>query len=831
MRRYRIFAAFFAFVMGEGFCFYSWEHCLPFLLIYLFVLGLWAYYLYRELKHEDCFSSQMSGFFLSCTFFMLISCVVGFFAVEHALSPMQEAEKVMNKRISYKAYIDPASVVMKKRGLSGVLLPEEYNFKLRFYLPFRKEISKQGKIELLRQLLTHKVAVKGMVKPLVFTANPGCFDGEMYSTLEGIYGRMFISLKNGDYLLLSDKLYSPVRRLSAFSRVLKEKIKDLPLCRNGDMISALLLGGGSCIKEEKKEIMQNCGLAHVLSVSGTHVAVLTGFLLFLFKENSPRKSFFCISLFLVIYSILCGMRAPVCRAVMMLIICMYGKLLYKRRDRTGKEFFNYGGNRVSDAEHTFAGGKIDRLGLLLLTAWLLLLYRPLWLFSLGFRLSFLSVGGLFFLLEKVAMRLEYFLSNEKAAFAAVTLTAQLVTFPLIINAFHRFSLISVICNILLLPLVESAMLAAFCILPFLLAVPQAGELLMLLPDYLLTACLKAGKLLASFPGAVIDMAHWNLFLCCCYYILLLCFLDAGFFRYFSQRLRKIVLASAAGGFLLVCLLPYAYSTPFTVRFMDVGQGDAVLVSSPEGHHIMVDTGGVHGGLDTGKNILLPYLRYLGIKKLDALYISHGDYDHIGGAAGLVSGMPVEKIYLGRGAFTENEKKFLRSLDKGGKAYRVKQGETHIFGDLKVGILAAEDGDNANDNSISMLIVCNGETFLTAGDASVAVEESFCKNIPFADVKLLKAGHHGSDTSTSEYLLEAVSPEAVVISCGRYNSYGHPVSAVLQRLEKHGCKIMRTDRDGAVRVIMSDGRMKMQSYRKERPKTAYSSFYIYPREGK
>ena len=244
-----------------------------------------------------------------------------------------------------------------------------------------------------------------------------------------------------------------------------------------------------------------------------------------------------------------------------------------------------------------------------------------------------------------------------------------------------------------------------------------------------------------------------------------------FIREIGDRRVAYLLPLSYVGLFVVSLIPVIPCISQEVTFINVGQGDCILIRD---HltSVMIDTGGVVG-MDIARESLLPYLRKKRIYKIDCLIASHHDYDHIGGVDSLRTNFRV-----------------LRYVDS--------------FEDfpLSVGRLTFLNHNQnktgeENDRSLFLSLAFMGESFLFTGDAPSAIEKQVIKDDPSLRCGILKVGHHGSKSSTCEEFLDAVKPHTAVISCAAKNKYGHPDKIVLKRLTTRGIKVRRTDEEGSI----------------------------------
>lgn len=246
-----------------------------------------------------------------------------------------------------------------------------------------------------------------------------------------------------------------------------------------------------------------------------------------------------------------------------------------------------------------------------------------------------------------------------------------------------------------------------------------------------------------------------------------------------------------------------------VRFIDVCQGDSILISS-NGYNALVDFGNQS---DFGSE-LLDSLEGYGVKELDCIVVSHYDSDHVGGAAKVVEAIKVHYALLpeqnDRGDETFDD--FQYALENNGTEVSIaKIGAVINIGDFEITVLAYNrDAENSNDRSVVLMAELDGRKFLLTGDAGAEIEKQLIADKINVDCDVFKAAHHGSRNSNCEEFVKAASPQYAVISAGASNQYGHPHEEVLEILEESGAKIYRTDRSGDITFYVENGNISVET---------------------
>ncbi|MDO4170744.1 MAG: DNA internalization-related competence protein ComEC/Rec2 [Lachnospiraceae bacterium] len=603
-----------------------------------------------------------------------------------------------------------------------------------------------------------KIVVTAKIQAYESPRNPGQFDLRQYYRCRGIYYHGFF-----DSVTMVDRKPNWWKsQLYFFKKLCVDKLRKYLSEQDAGILCAAMLGEKSYLDSDIKELYQKNGIAHILAISGLHLSMIGGAVYKFLKRIG--LSFFTSGMisFLVIipYCIMIGNAVAALRAMIMLILLI------------GADIKGRGYDFLSSAS---------------LAGILILGESPYYLFDAGFLLSF---GAIF----AIGCVNPCFYNWKKGKQLWLGLSIWFVLLPIQLWFFYEISPSSIFLNFLVIP-----------VMPFLLFFGFVGLCTPFVACF--SVChmiLKFYESLLVFPSFIFGKPQWYLIALyllmlsiCCYYI--------------RQKKRVHVLFCTM--IAMACLFLFQ-THGFQITFLDVGQGDCILISSPTGHHYMID-GGSSSVSEVGKYRIIPFLKSQGIKSLDYVIITHFDEDHYSGVEEMLGSYPIRNLMIFQNVEKTEQgyQRILALAKKSGvticecsRGTKLKDGAISLECQFPQKDYQAEK----NQQSLVFLLRYKEVRCLFTGDLELEGEADFLKmNVSKAEV--LKVGHHGSKNATSEELLKKVEPDFAVISCGKNNRYGHPNAETLQRLQDAGCQITSTVDVGAIWIKENHHQLYLETF--------------------
>lgn len=664
-----------------------------------------------------------------------------------------------------------------------------------------------------------KIMVEGRIKVFLPPTNPGEFNSLLYySTLKISY-----RLTGAEVTGASGKK-NYLKEYLCRTRFYLEKSLDRTLSDDDSaMLKAVLLGDRAFMDEELKELYKQCGIIHILSVSGLHISILgMGIYELLRKIRVKSTVAGVLSIgFIYLYGTMCGMGTSPFRATVMFVLRMLAPMVRRT---------------------------YDILTALALSGLLLIVGQPLYLYNSGFLFSFGAVIGIVFLrpaLSPVFMekrwRMHLLTDDNKKLWQTVwvflkesmisSLAIFIVSLPVYSSSYYTYPVYGFILNLLIIPLMAPFMILGLICLVLSAAFPQIAIIPGMGVHFILGCIRLVCEGMREVPGKTWYIGHTDHVRIAVYLVIILAFpvvsekLRLWFTKgkkraprgrgFICEALRYSVLTAAAFMLLL------KFKAPVTITALDIGQGDAIVLEI-ENKTVLIDAGST-SQKQIGKYKLIPFLQYEGISCIDIAVMTHEDADHISGLLELIEDMEKGGIAINNLVLPEipKELKGENYLNLEAKAGRLHIPITYISRGKSFEVPGTEafftclnpdphvNYEGANAYSTVLHLRYGDFSALFTGDVEGEGQENLKAVIAeageeYSNLTLLKVAHHGSEYTTDQEFLSYVRPKIAVISCGRDNSYGHPHRALLERLEGSGASIYRTDLGGAVQIT-TDGR--------------------------
>ncbi len=653
----------------------------------------------------------------------------------------------------------------------------------------------------------------GSLRPVTNFKNPGAFDFEKHMALKDVYVTGWVS---DPHLLTVIGRSGP--SLSGFIEDARLHIQNFldnhatPLAAS--LYKALLIGERGSIPGPVQEAFTRAGVTHILAISGLHMGMVAWFtyalgmwLIKRFPYLLLRFSAFKIAALFSIpivlfYGAMAGMSHPSTRAMIMVSVFLAAVLLSRQWD-----IYNN----------------------LAIAMWAILLFSPAALYAPSFQLSFIAVFSIVFFyprwqdwigrkrenpLARLRPRPSPFVDKLWGLFL-ISAIATLGTAPIVAYHFHRLSIVGLLSNVIVVPLVGMLVLPLGLISVALSPISlKLADIFLQAGSLILTAMVKVIDFFAAWPFSSLWVAPPYLFEVLLFYAGVLLITMASrrkAFRWCGLTCLSIILVVK-----MVGAYQQNHSDMLKATFLDVGQGNAALVQFPGGKNMIIDGGGtLSGQFDLGERVIAPFLRAKRVRTIDYLVLTHPHPDHIGGLIFLLDSFKVKEVWTnGDRVETEAFIRWQQAISHKGIPHRkFKMDSRYTFNINGVmvdvygpsGDMAATGGQDVllNRRSLVLRISYGRRHLLFPGDIDAFREGELLQRGYVVKSDVLLAPHHGSNTSNTVDFIQAVAPDAVVFSVGQFNRFSFPHPAVVGRYMKTGRSIYRTDRDGAI-TCLTDG---------------------------
>jgi competence protein ComEC len=551
--------------------------------------------------------------------------------------------------------------------------------------------------------------------------------------------------------------------------------------QTASLIKAITLGS---IDEELSKLRYQFrmgGIFHIVSVSGIHFSILAVSLIFIFKSlgMSLKKRYLLTTFMLIFFCVMVGAHPSVLRATLMACLYFSARLLSRKGD-----FIN----------------------IISFAAFIILLLNPMDLFSPGFQFTFIVSFFIYFSLIQFDKGKNKGILRKTHQAMLISAAAFLAALPLNAYHFNQVSFISLLNNILLVPLMFVAMNAAFIFFVLIIfAIPLTG----LIQPVLSVTCkciIKLTSLSSDIPFLSYRIPTPDIIFVFAYFS----FLIILFIKVKNGSKYKMPGIIFSILLVIIALHPFPREKPNVaeVHMLDVGQGLSIFIETANGRVILIDGGGTFNYSDfIGERVVSRFLWNKGIGSIDIIILSHSHFDHIGGLWPVARNFKIKEFWE-NGLNPQQDigyQLLIQNLDSGCRRILVREGFKRKIDNVEFRCLSPEKkvktpAKTRNEDSIVMQIQIPTFTFLETGDIESGIEEELVRKYgEDLHSDILQAGHHGSSKGTTLDFLSNVKPGAVLISAGKGNIFNFPADNLTRRLRELGIKIFRTDFEGKISI--------------------------------
>lgn len=634
------------------------------------------------------------------------------------------------------------------------------------------------------------IELTGSVNPPYKATNPGEFDYRKYLAQKGVFTMTFVRYDN--YEIKGNSGINTeffLRKLNSLRKNILDEHRNNLESPKIELLGGMVFGDHAVpVPAHIEKSFIKSGLLHLLAASGLNVGIIFGVWFFIASRlKTPFRIKIITGMFLVaVYSLLTGLPPSVTRAALMLEFVLLGKLMDRQAE-----------NHV----------------LLVLVGALMILFNPLMISNISFQLSFIVTLGLLLfvpvLVEK-SKPVPEFLSGA----VWVPLVAQVFVAPIQAFHFNTFAPYSLFANILVIPFVGIISFSGFVGSIFALF-PLIGEKICFITDKIsepfISLLLFISNYTADLPGSLLYVSKPDFVFIILFYFMLFIVLTGLKNNFSLKKYNKTALVIFLTLLVLFFKGNFIFNKNLEFLFFDVGEGDSVLIKTPEKKYILIDTGPYHK-YSPAKTAIIPYLRDKGIKNLDAVVLTHPDSDHTGGTTYILENIGVKKL------FSNGEKRKSKNYLFIQDSIKKNNIKTGILSDndildidkrVKIKVIRPKNTDRLSDNEDGLVLYITYKNFsaLLMADCEADSINKLKETIKHP-VDLLKVGHHGSYNSVNKTFMEYMKPKFSVISVGRKGYHqNHPHPEVIKTLKTYNSKFFRTDRDYAVKFITDGEKIK------------------------
>ena len=652
--------------------------------------------------------------------------------------------------------------------------------------------------------LDEKIALKILGEKNLELGDTLIFDGKVKEPMTNTNPKLF----NYRLSLLSDKIYTTMTikdysivQVDSENKELRYKVrtkfqKDIERLfdhnlngANSSLMKSIVLGEYAYLEDENISKYRDLGLAHVLAVSGLHIGIIAGFIVFSLSHLGIKRGWtYLITLTIIwFYGFLIGFPPSLLRANIMMTILFLSRILAE---------------------------PYDSLNSLFLSMAILLIINPFWIFKVGFQLSYLATFSIIYFTPRI-VSLFYPYKNKQIYVLSGILGVQIGLLPLQAYYFNEIPILTIIANLFIAPLLSLGLILGGTMVGLYYSIPKLNSILALVLEMVLNLQFKLVNLLHKMPLNRIDLHSPSISEVILYYVFILILFKIVDLRKLKVNFNKSIMYYLF--FYLISISIFFYQDQsLEIHFIDVGQGDSILIKNKRDNYL-VDTGGnILGSFDIGENITLPYLRKNGVRRLKGVFISHFHEDHSKGLPILIDNLKIDNILI---SYENPESEAYNYILEKEIPLTILKNKDRLILDKNTSIEVLSPSVDfvnrkleENDLSLVFLLRYYNKEILFTGDMEKEVENYLLDKFN-KPIDIIKIPHHGSGTSSNLELLEIIKPKVGILTVGRNNIYGHPQREVVDRYNEIGTEIFRTDDMGMIKVRLNKGDIKIKSFLK------------------
>ena len=721
------------------------------------------------------------------------------------------AAALLNCKLQIKNHDSLSKFVDSKAVITGVVqsIPTTNNpDKTKFYLKVEEGVFENTEVKNLnaRTIVTvydtrentskikiaDKVRLKGKLRSPLRAKNPSQFDYGAYLKNHDTFSTFYTGKEGWEVI------QKPYTLGGKFLQNLNDTRAKILRCQskymkpdNLEVLGGIVFGDDAINPPDHiKNSFINSGLLHILAASGMNVSVIFGIWFFIGTRLrlNYRLNIFIGALLVAFYTMMTGMGPSVLRAALMIEFVLLGKLIDRAADSIALVFF---------------------------VAFLMLLYNPAMINDVGFQLSFVVTFALMFYCPPVLEYIKNKYANFLAGAVLIPFVAQLWASPIQMFYFNTYATYSVFANFAITVFIMIISFLGFvgsilAMIPIQAFADKVCMVFAFILNPVVSILINISNFFSGLPYSLLDTIHPHVLQMTLYYSFLVVF---GFALRNKFQNKKLICAF----FVILILFGLSFvkipSKTCDIIVFDVGNADSFLIKSPENKYIMIDTAhGIYEGSNAtfsqADSIINKYLKDNGIKSLDLLILTHFDSDHSGGAIDVMNTVKVKKVLISK--YHEDSKlvrAFLKHVKENSVVCEEAVNNTKVFEEgsfvLKTFTPSFTQNPDENDNSTIALLSYKDFDMLFMADGGVRSFNKVKKDLKNNGIEIIKSGHHGARNTVSTKMINAVNPDAAVISTGP-NDYGHPHKSTLKTYAKNNVKTYRTDTSNALK-ISSDGK--------------------------